>query len=39
MIAQGDKNGDAKLDAAEMSALAGVWFDKMDTDGAGQDQR
>jgi type 1 glutamine amidotransferase len=36
MIAQGDKNGDAKLDAAEMSTLAGVWFDKMDTDGTGK---
>ena len=36
MIAQGDKTGDAKLDAAEMSALADVWFDKMDSEKTGK---
>jgi type 1 glutamine amidotransferase len=35
MIAQGDKNADAKLDAAEMNALADAWFDKMDTEKTG----
>ena len=36
MIAQGDKNGDSKLDAAEMTAVAEAWFDKMDSEKTGK---
>ncbi len=36
MIAQGDKNGDAKVDAAETTALSDAWFDKMDADKTGK---
>ncbi len=36
MIAQGDKNGDGKLDAGEMTAVAEAWFDKMDSDKTGK---
>lgn len=35
MIAQGDKNADGRLDAAEVNALAVVWFEKMDTEKTG----
>ncbi len=35
MLTQGDTNGDQKLSRAEASALADVWFDKMDAEKAG----
>jgi type 1 glutamine amidotransferase len=31
MFGQGDKNGDQKLNAAELDSLADAWFDKLDT--------
>lgn len=36
MIAQGDKDSDQKLTRAEMTALADVWFDQMDSSKAGR---
>src|ERR1035437_11096985 len=36
MLAAGDTNGDRKLSRDELSALADVWFDKLDTDKAGK---
>jgi type 1 glutamine amidotransferase len=36
MIAQGDKSGDGKLDAAELTAVADAWFDKMDSEKTGK---
>jgi type 1 glutamine amidotransferase len=35
MFAQGDSNADQKLSRAELTALADVWFDKIDADKAG----
>jgi type 1 glutamine amidotransferase len=35
MVAQGDKNSDQKLSRDEMTALADVWFEKIDTARAG----
>jgi type 1 glutamine amidotransferase len=36
MLAAGDKNSDQKLSSGELSALADVWFDKLDTEKAGK---
>ena len=36
MIAAGDKDGDQKLSREEIGALAGNWFDKLDTAKAGK---
>jgi len=36
MVAQGDRNGDGKLDKAESSALADAWFDAIDTQKTGR---
>src|SRR5439155_14880388 len=36
MMAQGDKNSDQRLTKEEMSALADVWFDKLDANKAGK---
>src|SRR5262245_36095182 len=36
ILSQGDKNADQKLTKAEFSALADVWFDKLDADKAGK---
>ena len=36
MLSQGDKNADQKLSKAELSALAGIWFAKLDVDKAGK---
>ena len=36
MLAAGDKNSDRKLSRDELSSLADVWFDKLDTDKAGK---
>jgi type 1 glutamine amidotransferase len=36
MLASGDKNGDRMLSRDELSALAAVWFDKLDTEKAGK---
>jgi type 1 glutamine amidotransferase len=36
MIAAGDQNGDKKLDARELSALADAWFDKLDPERTGK---
>jgi type 1 glutamine amidotransferase len=36
MLAAGDKNSDRKLSRDELSALADVWFDKLDTEKAGK---
>ncbi len=35
LLTQGDTNGDQKLSRQEMTALADVWFDKLDTAKAG----
>jgi len=35
-LAQGDKNGDRKLSAAEFAGLAEAWFSRLDPDGAGK---
>lgn len=35
-LAQGDQNGDRQLAKAEFSALAGTWFDKLDSDKSGK---
>jgi putative heme-binding domain-containing protein len=35
MLADADKNGDKKLSQEEFTALAGVWFDKLDADKRG----
>jgi type 1 glutamine amidotransferase len=39
MLAAGDKNSDQKLSRDELSALADVWFDKLDTEKAGKVSR
>ncbi len=39
IIAQGDRNADRKLTAAEFTALADIWFDALDPDRAGRVQR
>jgi len=36
IVAQGDKNSDRNLSKAELSALADVWFDKLDPEKAGR---
>jgi hypothetical protein len=36
MVSQADKDGDQKLSKEEFTALAGAWFDKMDSDAAGK---
>ncbi len=36
MLAAGDKNSDQKLSRDELSALADVWFDQLDTEKAGK---
>jgi type 1 glutamine amidotransferase len=36
MMTAGDKNSDRKLSRDELSALADVWFDKLDSDKAGK---
>jgi type 1 glutamine amidotransferase len=36
IVAQGDKNADSKISAAEMAALADTWFDKMDAEKTGK---
>jgi type 1 glutamine amidotransferase len=36
LVTQGDKNSDQKLSRDEFTALADVWFDKMDTGKAGR---
>jgi outer membrane protein assembly factor BamB len=36
MFSQADKNGDQKLSREEFTALADVWFDKLDADKAGK---
>jgi len=36
MLTQGDKSGDQKLTKEEFSALADAWFDKLDSQKAGQ---
>src|SRR4029453_2445319 len=36
MVAQGDKNGDHKLSAEELTALADAWYDKLDAEKAGK---
>jgi outer membrane protein assembly factor BamB len=36
MFTQADKNGDKQVTAAEFSALADAWFDKLDPDTAGK---
>jgi type 1 glutamine amidotransferase len=36
MLAAGDKNSDQKLSSSELSALADVWFDKLDTEKTGK---
>jgi type 1 glutamine amidotransferase len=36
MLADGDKNGDKKLNKTELNALADAWFDKLDTEKAGK---
>ena len=36
MLAAGDKNSDQKLNRDELTALADVWFDKLDTEKAGK---
>lgn len=36
MLAAGDKNSDQKLSREELSALADVWFDKLDSEKAGK---
>jgi hypothetical protein len=35
-LTQGDQNGDGTLSKAEMTRLAGVWFDKLDPDTTGK---
>jgi type 1 glutamine amidotransferase len=35
MVAQGDKNGDQKVDKAEVDGVADAWFDKLDTEKKG----
>ncbi len=36
MLSQADKNGDQKITKAEFSALADIWFDKLDLDKTGE---
>jgi len=36
MMSAGDKNGDQMLSRDELSALAGAWYDKLDTEKAGK---
>ena len=36
MVAAGDRNGDKKLDRAEIDGLADAWYDKLDTEHAGK---